>query len=77
MKLTRLTQEQAEYIDVFSAIAALRFHGTEGDKVSRQRIVAALRHVLDRPKMADMVIPDLARWEDWSVLDRLVVILAQ
>ena len=22
--------------------------------------------------MADMVIPDLARWEDWSVMDRLV-----
>lgn len=69
---TFLTNPKAEYIDVFSAITALRFHGTESDKVSRDRIVSALRHVLDRPKMADMVIPDLARWEDWSVVDRLV-----
>ena len=69
---TFLANPQAEYIDVFSAIAALRFHGTEADKVSRERIVEALRHVLDRPRMADMVIPDLARWEDWSVMDRLV-----
>ena len=69
---TFLANPKAEYIDVFSAIAALRFHGTEGDRVSRESIVGALRHVLDRPKMADMVIPDLARWEDWSVMERLV-----
>ncbi len=67
-----LSNPKAEYIDVFSAIQALRFHGTESDKVSKQRIVGALRHVLDRPKMADMVIPDLARWEDWSIMERLV-----
>jgi hypothetical protein len=28
--------------------------------------------MLDRPQLADLVIPDLARWEDWSVSDRLV-----
>jgi hypothetical protein len=28
--------------------------------------------LLDNPEFADQVIPDLARWEDWSVLDRLV-----
>ena len=28
--------------------------------------------MLDRPQLADLVIPDLARWEDWSVMDRLV-----
>src|SRR5262245_66353753 len=28
--------------------------------------------MLDRPKMADLVIPDLARWQDWTVADRLV-----
>ncbi len=30
------------------------------------------RLLLDSPDFADQVIPDLARWEDWSVLDRLV-----
>ena len=67
-----LKNPDAEYIDVFSTISALRFHGTEAEILSRPRIVEALRYVLDRPKMADMVIPDLARWEDWSVMDRLV-----
>jgi hypothetical protein len=28
--------------------------------------------MLDRPELADLVIVDLARWEDWSVMDRLV-----
>jgi len=28
--------------------------------------------MLERPQLADLVIPDLARWEDWSVMDRLV-----
>ena len=69
---TFLKNPDAEYIDVFSTISALRFHGTEAEVLSRPRIVEALRYVLDRPKMADMVIPDLARWEDWSVMNRLV-----
>ncbi len=69
---TFLKDPNAEYIDVFSAISALRFHGTEADRVSKERIVQALRNVLDRPQMADMVIPDLARWEDWSVMEDLV-----
>jgi len=69
---TFLKNPNAEYIDVFSTISALRFHGTESDQLSKPRIVEALRYVLDRPKMADMVIPDLARWEDWSVMERLV-----
>jgi hypothetical protein len=30
-----------------------------------------MRLLLDNPDFADQVIPDLARWEDWSVLDRL------
>ena len=28
--------------------------------------------ILQRPELADLVIPDLARWEDWSQIDRLV-----
>ena len=28
--------------------------------------------MLDRPELADLVIPDLARWKDWASMDRLV-----
>jgi hypothetical protein len=31
-----------------------------------------MRLILDRPSLADLVIPDLARWEDWSQVDKLV-----
>jgi hypothetical protein len=28
--------------------------------------------MLARPRLADLVIPDLARWQDWSAMPRLV-----
>jgi hypothetical protein len=67
-----LKNKDSEYPDTYAAIMALRFHGTESNVIPRQRIVLALRCILDRPQIADLVIPDLARWEDWESLDRLV-----
>lgn len=67
-----LKNQEAEYTDTYAAIMALRFHGQEEDVVPKDKIVKALGHMLDRPQLADLVIPDLARWEDWSVMDRLV-----
>ena len=49
-----------------AAIMAIRFHGEEAQLVPRSRLGAALQGVLDRPQLAEMVIPDLARWEVWS-----------
>ena len=42
---------------------AIRFHGTEGDVIPRSALVESLHHVLDRKDLADLVIPDLARWK--------------
>lgn len=67
-----LKNRKAEYADTYAAIMALRFHGTEAQVIPVKRIVLALRTMLDRPELADLVIPDLARWEDWESLDRLV-----
>ena len=69
-----LANADAEYTDTYAAIMALRFHGQEEDKIDRERLLAAMRLMLDRPTLADLVIPDLARWEDWSVADRLVTL---
>ena len=69
---TFLADQEVDYVDTLAAVSALRFHGTEVDIIPKKRIVIAVRHLLDRPKMADMIIPDLARWEDWSVMERLV-----
>jgi len=67
-----LKNKDAEYTDTYATIMALRFHGTEDKIIPRKRLLEGLRMMLDRPQLADLVIPDLARWEDWSVIDKLV-----
>ncbi len=67
-----LRNQDAEYTDTYATIMALRFHGTEEEIIPRARLLEGLRLMLDRPQLADLVIPDLARWEDWSVIDKLV-----
>jgi hypothetical protein len=67
-----IENQKSEYADTYAAIMALRFHGTESDVVPRERILVSFRKMLDRPPLADLVIPDLARWKDWSVKQKLV-----
>ncbi len=67
-----LANQEVGYTQCYSAVMAIRFHGTETDRIPRKQLVKALRHLLDRPQLADMIIPDLARWEDWESMDRLV-----
>lgn len=67
-----LKDSETEYSDTYAAIMALRFHGTEGDVIDKKHILKSLHYMLERPSLADLVIPDLARWEDWSQMDRLV-----
>lgn len=69
-----LRNKEAEYTDTYATIMALRFHGTEEKVVPRERLLGGIRLMLDRPQLADLVIPDLARWEDWSVMDKLVTL---
>jgi hypothetical protein len=72
-----LKNPQVEYTHAYMTIMALRFHGEESDVVPKPRLLASMRLLLDNPDFADQVIPDLARWEDWSVLDRLVAMYKQ
>lgn len=62
----------ADYSHVYAALQALRFLAEEQrDLVPIERLLASARLLLDNGDFADQVIPDLARWEDWSVLGRL------
>ena len=65
---TFLANPDAKYVDIHSTIMALRFHGNETDRIPLPAILKSLHYVLERNEIADLVIPDLARWEDWSVL---------
>ena len=69
---TFLKDKDVEYVDTLAAVTALRILGTEIQAIPKERIVEAMRTLLDRPEIADMVIPDLARWEDWTVMEKLV-----
>lgn len=72
-----ISNEDCLFTYTMDAITALRFHGTEGEVLAKERVVAAVRKLLDRPRMADLIIPDLARWQDWSVVDRLATIFKE
>lgn len=67
-----LKNKDSEYADTYAAIMAVRFHGDDAKLIPRERLLEGLRHMLDRPQLADLVIPDLARWEDWAQMERLV-----
>jgi hypothetical protein len=72
-----LKNKDCSYSDTYSAIMALRFHGQEEEIISKERLLAALRNLLDRPELADLIIPDLARWQDWSAMERLVTLFKE
>ncbi len=68
-----LKKDTSEYTDIYSVVMALRILGQEKDApIPLPRIVQAMRLVLDHPRVADQAIMDLARWQDWTVMDRLV-----
>lgn len=69
--------KDCEFTYTMLAMQALRFHAEETDVIPRDRIIAAARTVLDNEEARDLVIPDLARWEDWSVMEKLVKIFKE
>ena len=67
-----LANKEAEYSDTYSAIMALRFHASETEVLPKEKILDGFHCLLERADLADLVIPDLARWEDWSIMPRLL-----
>ena len=65
-----LRNEKCDFSDSYAAVMALRMHVAEGTLTARQ-VAGPLRSVLARPQIADLVIPDLARWEDWGAMDQV------
>lgn len=72
-----LKNATAEYTDTYAAIMALRFIGQDTKAVSQLRLMQAYHHMLKRPKLADLVIPDLTRGQDWTVIPELVALFKQ
>jgi hypothetical protein len=70
---TMIANKKAQFSDTYATMQALRFMWQYGDgRISAERLRQSMRLLLDRPELADMVIADLARWQDWSVQARLM-----
>jgi hypothetical protein len=70
---TKLKDKKSPFSETYAAMGAIRFMWQYGrDKIAPDRLRASMRLLLDRPELADLVIADLARMEDWSAQDRLM-----
>lgn len=69
----KLKDKKAPFSETYAAMQALRFMWTYGNgRIPKERLRQSMRELLDRPELADLVVADLARWEDWSIQDRLM-----
>lgn len=69
---SKLLDKTVPFSETFAAMQALRFMWQYGDgRISPERLQAAMRLLLDRPELADLVIADLSRWRDWTVQAKL------
>ncbi len=69
---TKLRDADIPFSETYAGMQALRFLWTYApERVSKERLRGSMRILLDRPDLADLVITDLARWEDWSITDKL------
>lgn len=70
---TKFVPKDVAFSETYAAMQALRFMWTYGDgRISKDRLRKSMRLLLDRPELTDLVVADLARWDDWSVMDRLM-----
>ena len=75
---TKLRNNDAVFSETYAGMSSLRFLWTYApERIPAERLRESMRILLDRPDLADLVITDLARWEDWSVVDRLFQMYGQ
>lgn len=70
---SKLQNKQVEISEIYAVMQGVRFLWSYGNgRISQDRLRQSMRGLLDRSEIVDLVIADLARWEDWSVMDRLM-----
>lgn len=58
--------------DVRHALAALRFYAEYGRAIPLTRLATSVEPLLERPEFASTAIVELARWQAWDALERIV-----
>ena len=73
LEQAKLYNKSVPFSETYAGLNALRVMWISGsDRISKDRLKQSMRGLLDRPELADLVIIDLGRWQDWSVSDRLM-----
>lgn len=74
----KLKNRKVPFSETYSAMQALRFMWRYGEgRIEKGRLQESMRVLLDRPELTDLVIADLARWEDWGVQDKLMAMYGE
>lgn len=73
LEQSKLQNRSTTFSETYGALQALQFMWSyTSGTIEKERMRASMRKVLERPELAEFAIRDLARWEDWSVQDRLM-----
>lgn len=69
----KFKDRKAAFSETYAAMMGLRFMWQYASgRIPNERLMQSMRILLERPELADLVIADLARWNDWSVQERLM-----
>ena len=72
-----LRRPGVEFNDIYAAVLALRFHGEEERRIPRAKLAQTMASLLNRPQTAELVIADLARWQEWGSQEPLAKLFEQ
>jgi hypothetical protein len=72
-----VTNPAAKHGDVRHAMSALRFYFEYGPNEARDAIARSIMPLVGRPEFAAAAIIDLARWQRWEALDRIVAVYSK
>ncbi|MEP3481787.1 MAG: hypothetical protein ABJZ55_21270 [Fuerstiella sp.] len=74
---SRLANPVAPTSEVFNAMSAVKYAWEyESDLFDKETLRASLRPLLKREEFQEIIVTDLARWEDWSVISELTELCA-
>lgn len=68
----RLKDKESPFSEVYAIMKTLQFFREQvPERIAADRLKVAMRLLLDRTEIADVVITDLTKWRDWDVQERL------
>lgn len=75
---TKLKDPEAAFSETYAAMGAIRFMWQYGKgQIPAERLRLSMRLLLEKPELADLVIADLARMEDWDAQDKLMTMYGE